>query len=119
MYGRSLTVRHLLEQSGTQARLAFLSACETGLVGTILPDEVVSLASGFLQAGAAGVVSTLWAVNDKSTALLAERFYRHWKGDGMAPADALAAAQRWLRDEADGGQYAHSYYWAGFTLTGV
>ncbi|MEA3340519.1 MAG: CHAT domain-containing tetratricopeptide repeat protein, partial [Chloroflexota bacterium] len=114
-----LTVRDLLEQRGTQARLAFLSACETGLVGADLPDEVVGLASGFLQAGAAGIVSTLWAVNDRSTALLAERFYAHWKGDGMEPADALAAAQRWLRDEAEGGRYAHPYYWAGFTLTGV
>ncbi|MEA3341470.1 MAG: CHAT domain-containing protein, partial [Chloroflexota bacterium] len=119
MYGRSLTVRHLLEQKGTQARLAFLSACETGLVGADLPNEVVGLASSFLQAGAAGVVSTLWAVGQVSTALLAERFYAHWKGDGMEPADALAAAQRWLRDEADGGQWSHPYYWAGFTLTGV
>ena|GEM_PF-4619440 len=65
------------------------------------------------------LASTLWAVNDQSTALLAERFYRHWKGDGMAPPEALAAAQRWLRDEADGGRWAHPHYWAGFTLTGV
>ena len=119
LYGYSLTVRDLLEQRGTRARLAFLSACETGLVGATLPDEVVGLASGFLQAGAAGVVSTLWAVNDLSTARLAGRFYRHWKEDGMTSPDALAAAQRWLRDEADNGRWSHPYYWAGFTLTGV
>ncbi|MEN8152168.1 MAG: CHAT domain-containing protein, partial [Planctomycetota bacterium] len=41
--------------------LVVLSACETGLVGAELPDEVVGLAAGFVQAGAAGVVSTLWA----------------------------------------------------------
>jgi len=123
MYGHPkplpLTVRDLLEQRETRARLALLSACETGLVGVDLPDEAVGLASGFLQAGAAGVVSTLWAVNDLSTALLAGRFYRHWKGDGMEPADALVAAQRWLRDEAEDGRWSHPYYWAGFTLTGV
>ena len=114
-----LTVRDLLEQRGTRARLAFLSACETGLVGADLPDEVVGLAAGFLQAGAGGVVSTQWSVGQVSTALLAERFYRHWKEDGMAPPDALVAAQRWLRDEAGGGRWSHPYYWAGFTLTGV
>jgi hypothetical protein len=123
MYGQgepiSLTVRDLLGATGAQARLAFLSACETGLVGTDLPDEVVGLAAGFLQAGAASVVSTLWAVNDASTALLAARFYEHWKGDGMEPPEALVAAQRWLRDEAGGGKWSHPYYWAGFTLTGV
>jgi CHAT domain-containing protein len=123
MYGHPrplpLTVRDLLEQPGTQARLAFLSACETGLVGAALPDEVVGLASGFLQAGAAGVVSTLWAVNELSTALLAERFYAHWKGDGMEPPEALAAAQRWLRDQSDDGDWSHPYHWAGFILVGV
>lgn len=78
----------------------------------------MGLAAGFLQAGASGVVSTQWAVNDQNTALLAGRFYHHWKEDGMSPPEALAAAQRWLWDEA-GGQWAHLYYWAGFTLTGV
>jgi hypothetical protein len=123
MYGNlepvPLTVRDLLGATGAQARLAFLSACETGLGGADLPDEVVGLAAGFLQAGAASVVSTLWAVNDASTALLAARFYEHWKGDGMEPPEALVAAQRWLRDEAGGGKWSHPYYWAGFTLTGV
>ena len=123
MYGNlepvPLTVRDLLGATGAQARLAFLSACETGLVGADLPDEVVGLAAGFLQAGAAGVVSTLWAVNETSTGLLAARFYEHWKGDGMEPPEALAAAQRWLRDEAGGGDWSDPYYWAGFTLTGV
>jgi len=119
-----LSLRDLLAlESKPQARLAFLSACETGLPGIELPDEVVGLAAGFQQAGAAGVVSTLWSVEDKSTALLAGRFYENWKGSqekpGMLPLPALAAAQQWLRDEAEGGKWAHPYYWAAFTLMGT
>ncbi len=116
----SLTVADLLGlKERLQARLAFLSACETGLVGTELPDEMVGLAAGFMQAGAASVISSLWAVNDESTAILAAQFYENWKGKGMSPLEALVAAQRSVRDEGDNGGWAHPYYWAAFTLTGV
>jgi CHAT domain-containing protein len=93
-----LTLEEILELRLPAARLAVLSACETGVPGTRLPDEVVGLPAGLLQAGVAGVVASLWAVNDLSTARLMERFYEHWRGEGLAPADALCQAQRWLRD---------------------
>jgi len=119
-YRQRLTVRDLLAMPREhKARLAFLSACETGLIGTALPDEVVGLASGFMQAGVAGVVSTLWSVEERSTALLVERFYENWKKRQKEPLQALVEAQKWLRDEADGGCWSHPYHWAGFTLTGV
>ena len=121
MFGRvPFTVSHLFTlKERLPARLAFLSACETGLIGTELPDEVVGLATGFLQAGTAGVVSTLWSVADESTALLAARFYENWRKRGMSPLEALVKAQRWLRDEAGDGRWTHPYYWAAFTLTGT
>lgn len=78
-------------------RLVVLSACETGVVELVRsPDEFVGLASGLIQAGAATVVSSLWAVNDQSTALLMEHFYQQVAA-GLAPREALAAAQHWLR----------------------
>jgi CHAT domain-containing protein/tetratricopeptide (TPR) repeat protein len=81
------------------ARLAVLSACETGLTGTQLPDESVSLAAGLLQSGAAGVVSSLWSVSDLSTMLLMRRFYELWRGEyADSPAAALQRAQQWVRD---------------------
>jgi CHAT domain-containing protein len=75
-----------------------LSACETGIVGTNLPDEVIAMPTAFARAGFAGVVASLWSVADASTAMLMERFYRLWREDGMSPASALRKAQRWLRD---------------------
>ncbi len=81
------------------ARLVVMSACETGLTEfRQSPDEYVGLPAGFLQAGAPGVVSTLWAVDDLSTMLLMERFYQCHLKDEMEPAAALRQAQLWLRD---------------------
>jgi len=93
-----LTVRDLLDSDQAGGRLATLSACETGIVGTALPDEVVALPSALLQAGFGGVAASLWSVDDISTAMLMEHFYRRWREDRLPPAQALRAAQRWLRD---------------------
>jgi CHAT domain-containing protein len=95
--GAHLTLRDLLAMR-TNLRLAVLSACETSLPGTDLPDEVVSLPTGLLQAGVGGVIATLWAVPDLASALLMTRFYRAWRHDGVPPPEALRTAQLWLRD---------------------
>ncbi|BCJ39758.1 hypothetical protein GCM10010168_77860 [Actinoplanes ianthinogenes] len=78
-------------------RLAVLSACDTFVPGRTLPDEVINLPTGLLQAGVAGVVASMWAVDDHATALLMTEFYRRWR-PADDPAAALAVAQRWLRD---------------------
>jgi CHAT domain-containing protein len=93
-----LTLRDLLDLKLKGLRLAVLSACETGIPGTNLPDEVISLPTGLLQAGAAGVVSSLWSVADLSTMVLLSRFYQFWRTDGLEPPEALHQAQLWLRD---------------------
>ena len=96
-----LTLEELLPHP-TGGRLAVLSACETGLPGLDLPEETVSLATGFLQMGFAGVVASLWPVVDVSTWLLMERFYTLWRVERMEPAEALSRAQCWLRDALPG-----------------
>ena len=96
-----LTLRDLLQMQGARARLAVLSACETGVPGIDLPDEVIGLPTGLLQAGVAGIVGSLWAVNDLSTALLMVRFYEAWREEGQAPPDALHTAQVWLRESTN------------------
>jgi CHAT domain-containing protein len=103
----TLTLERLLAESHS-GRLAVLSACETGVPGLRLPEEVISLATGFLQVGFSGVIASLWPVADLSTLFVMGRFYSLWQGkdgreeDGQQknvnPAFALRAAQRWLRD---------------------
>ena len=98
--GEQLTVRDLLKPGGAQfeqLRLCVLSACQTAIVGTDLPDEVTGLPTGWLQAGSAGVVASLWPVSDRVTLALMTKFYElHWL-DQLQPGDALWLAQRWLR----------------------
>jgi CHAT domain-containing protein len=66
-----------------------------------LPDEFIGLPAGFLSAGAAGVVGTLWPVNDISAALLMGKFYEFlFAGD--LPPRALRRAQIWLRTVTSG-----------------
>jgi len=96
----TLTLRDLLDGglNLSAARLAVLSACETGQVEYFdVPDEAVGFPAGFLQAGVPGVVSALWPVADISTAFLLTHFYRHHLQDGLEPATALHKAQAWLR----------------------
>lgn len=95
-----LTLRGLLDGvlDLSAVRLAVLSACQTGINDfTRLPDEAVGLPAGFLQAGVPGVVSSLWSVDDVSTALLVSRFYDIHLHGGLEPALALRQAQAWLR----------------------
>lgn len=78
-------------------RLVTLSACETGLTEfQRSPDEYIGLPAGFLQIGVPEVVSSLWAVDDLSTALLMARFYRFHLKKRLCTARALRAAQHWL-----------------------
>lgn len=117
------SLREILDRPAFDTvRLVVLSACQTGLAEwNRLPDEVVGLPAGFLQAGVPGVVATLWPVDDLSTALFMARFYRCHLGkngqEPIAPAAALRHAQKWLqgvtmgqlKDELRGRRFARHH----------
>ncbi len=97
---KCLTLSNLFERNFQldNCRLVVLSACETGLVDfTNVSDEYISLPSGFLYAGSTSVVSSLWKVNDLSTAFLMIRCYQNIKAS-LTVAVALKKAQAWIRD---------------------
>ncbi|MBO0720276.1 MAG: CHAT domain-containing protein [Blastocatellia bacterium] len=56
-------------------------------------EGLLSLTRGFMYAGAARVVVSLWSVDDKATAELMEKVYRRMLVGGDRPAAALRAAQ--------------------------
>ncbi|HMV48538.1 MAG TPA: tetratricopeptide repeat protein [Blastocatellia bacterium] len=97
------------------AEMVVLSACETGLGKLYKGEGLVSLTRGFMYAGAARVVVSLWAVSDKATAELMTKFYRKVLVEGERPAAALRAAQveMWKTEKREA-----PYYWAAFTLQG-
>ena len=80
------------------ARLAVASACQTAVTGVGHgAEEAFSLGSALLAAGVACVIATLWSIRDLPTAMLMTRVYELLHA-GQTPAQALVAAQRWLRD---------------------
>ncbi|MDZ7959648.1 MAG: tetratricopeptide repeat protein [Aulosira sp. DedQUE10] len=80
----------------SQYAVICLSSCETGITSSeTLTDEYVGLVSGFLAKGANYVVSTLWRVDERSTAILMIKFYELLK-TGNAPSIALREAKQWL-----------------------
>lgn len=107
-----LTMRDLLDGKYdlTHLQLVALSACQTGFRDTLhTPDEYVSLATAFLQAGVPGVVSTLWPIDDVSAAVLFGRFYRLLR-EGWRADRALHQAQHWLQ-EATAQEMSLAAYW--------
>ncbi|MCI0622413.1 MAG: CHAT domain-containing protein [Acidobacteria bacterium] len=97
------------------ADLVVLSACNTGLGKDVRGEGLVGIVRGFMYAGAARVVASLWKVDDDATAELMKRFYQRMLQGGMTPAAALRSAQVEMWQHK---QWRSPYYWAAFTLQG-
>ena len=106
---------HELYNLDLAADLVVLSACETGLGRQVRGEGIVGLTRGFMYAGAARVVVSLWSVSDRATAALMSAFYDEMLVAGKSPAAALRAAQRAMRKQP---AWEHPYYWAGFVIAG-
>jgi hypothetical protein len=133
--GEELSAGELLERSRSAAldiEQVFLAACTTSITGSD-HDEVFSLATSFLAAGARTVFGSLWPVPDTETSLLMFMVHRFLRVDGCPPADALHRAQLWmlspqreippdlpveLRGRCHVGVRFDPVAWAGFTHYG-
>jgi CHAT domain-containing protein/tetratricopeptide (TPR) repeat protein len=82
--------------------LVILSACSSGRSEQRPGDELIGLARALMQAGAPTVLVSLWPVDDLSTSLLMEGFYRRAadRQHPMTLADALQQAQIEVADMA-------------------
>ena len=127
--------------------LVVLSACQTGLGGADgLGLEVTGISSFFMgdRNRAKAVIASLWNVNDASTSLLMQQFYKNLATEKMTKAEALQQAQLSLlkgnvtakdalrrSGETDinvtvtsgdrsssTANFSHPYYWAPFILIG-
>lgn len=99
------------------ADLVTLSACESGLGNLKRGEGFMSLARGFFYSGAASISSTLWKINDNSTATLMGDFY-HNLSKGDTKDIALQKSQlKFINHNRDNG-LSHPYYWSGFVISG-
>lgn len=97
------------------ADMVVLSACETNLGQYFRGEGVYSLARSFAYAGCNSIVTSLWKVNQKSTAELMKSYYVHIK-KGLDKSEALRQAKLELMQK--GSVESHPYYWAGFVVLG-
>jgi CHAT domain-containing protein len=93
--------------------LVTLSACESGRSQVAGGDELLGLLRGFLGAGAAAIVVSLWLAQDVVTAGLMVNWYNIMCETGASPARALREAQLTVKKE-----YSHPFYWAPFIAVG-
>ena len=98
------------------AELVLLSACETAVGQLHQGEGIISLARGFLYAGARSLVTTLWQINDEANYKLTELFYGELK-KGKRKSDALRTAKLQHITSSDN-MDAHPVYWAAFVSVG-
>ncbi len=99
-----------------KARMAVLSACNTGSGKLQKGEGVMSLARGFLYAGCPSIVMTLWEVEDESGAYIMKDFYK-FLSKGKSKNEALRSAKLAHIQNADPLK-AHPHYWLGYVVVG-
>lgn len=97
-----------------KADMVVLSACETAFGEWRRGEGIISLARGFVYAGAKSVVSSLWKVEDHSTSELMGLFYQHLN-DGLPKNKALQQAKL---DFLQTSSMVEPFFWAGFIPIG-
>ena len=114
-----LTAQKVLGLNLHGTDLVVLSACQTGLGDVQNGEGVYGLRRAFSQAGAEGLVLSMWSVPDLETKELMVEFYRNIDSKGMNRAEALrqAALKEMKKTRARYG-YDHPLFWGAFVFVG-
>src|SRR5690606_15347461 len=98
------------------SNLAILTACETGKPTYHAGEGMISLAHAFNYAGSESILTSLWKVDEQSSAEIIELFYKNIK-NGMDKDLALQQAKLSYLTTAKG-RTMNPQYWAGLVLIG-
>jgi CHAT domain-containing protein len=99
-----------------RARLAILSACETGRGRIGAGEGMIGMSWALFVAGCPRTVVSQWKVSSASTAELMIDFHRRLRENGSSPAVALREAALHLREKPE---YRSPFYWAPFVVVGA
>ena len=98
------------------SNLAILTACETGKP-TYQPGEgMISLAHAFNYAGSESILTSLWKIDEQSSAIILKDFYENLS-NGLSKDEALKEAKKNYIATAKG-RTLSPQYWAGLVLIG-
>ena len=134
LFDGNWTVEEILSDWKLDADLVVLSGCRTARGREVTGEGQIGFAQALFQAGARGIILSLWPVDDEATALLFERFYLHLQntGDGRVHPEtsglsgsrlskSLKRAKQDVRDFSPDGvlkPFEAPWHWAGFILLG-
>ena len=98
------------------SNLAILTACETGKPTYQAGEGMISLAHAFNYAGSESILTSLWKIDEQSSAIIISLFYKYID-KGWAKDEALQQAKLDYIASAEG-RTLHPQYWAGLVLIG-
>jgi CHAT domain-containing protein len=99
--------------------LVVLSACETGIGKLYKAEGAMSIARGFQFAGAQNLLFSLWKVNDYTTAVFMDDFYKNIK-NGQTYFEANANSKvDFLNNPDISNDKKSPYYWSAFVYYGA
>ncbi|WP_327097118.1 CHAT domain-containing protein [Nocardia vinacea] len=115
------TVSDLAGLRLNDARLAFLSACQTAVGATNVPDEAIHIAGALQIAGFTHVVATSWVIYSSLAVPVATEFYHRIRQSDnhgqirLDPADAARALHETTRQVRT---HRSALYWAPYVHIG-
>ena len=98
--------------------LVVLSACETGIGKLYKSEGAMSVARGFQFAGAQNLLFSLWKVNDYTTSVFMDYFYKNIKNDQSYFEANANAKLDFLKDKSISNAKKSPYYWSAFVYYG-
>ena len=98
------------------ANLAILTACETGKPTYQSGEGMISLAHAFNYAGSESILTSLWKIDEQSSATILTSFY-DYLAQGLSKDKALQLAKLDYLSQAKG-RTLEPQYWAGMILMG-
>ncbi len=96
--------------------LSVLTACESGKPGYQDGEGMISMAHAFTYAGSKSIMTGLWKLDEQSTSIITEYFYKYLKR-GLGKDEALQKAKLDYLQHINGRMIAPQY-WAGLVLMG-
>lgn len=101
-----------------QAKLIFLSACETASGQLVRGEGLMSLSRALSYAGCSNLITSLWKAEDQATAYLSTRFYEHLNANNSI-AQSLQLAKQDLLQNSQYSQFRTPQYWSHLIFIGA
>ncbi|WP_442795006.1 CHAT domain-containing protein [Pelobium manganitolerans] len=99
--------------------LVVLSACQTADGAYIAGEGVLSFSRGFVAAGAKGIISSLWNVNDQAGADLMLSYYQNLEKNGGTQGVMRQTKLAWLQTAHTNQMLLLPYYWDSLIYSGA